>query len=187
MRYLCHFSLCVISFWCGFLSQSKQKQQDLYQKKQKGYANYWLYKKIHSEIGLGHIYILNVFLLILTATYFCLAIFLGWVKFLSLPIAICNSLLCTVQIPSIIFSDIYWNLEYHKKKFVVLAKNKAGRGFHSSFYAIIEVIGLLVFAIYNISLTLRQYLFRKNLGGKRHLFRKSFKIAKESPTLTKRQ
>ena len=123
-------------------------------KNKKGYANYWLYKKIHSEIGLGHIYILNVFLLILTATYFCLAIFLGWVKFLSLPIAICNSLLCAVQIPSIIFSDIYWNLDHYKKKFVILDKNQAGRGFHSSFYAITEVIGLLIFAIYNISLTL---------------------------------
>ena len=120
-------------------------------KSKKGYANYWLYKKIHSEIGLGHIYTLNLFLLILTVTYFCLVICLGWANFLSLPIAICNALLCTVQIPSIIFSDIYWNLEYHKKKVVVLAKNKAGRGFHSSFYAIIEVIGLLAFAIYNIS------------------------------------
>jgi hypothetical protein len=123
-------------------------------KNKKGYANYWLYKKIHSEIGLGHIYTLNFFLLILTATYFFLAICLGWAKFLSLPIAICNALLCTVQIPSIIFSDIYWNLENHKKKFVILAKNQAGRGFHSSFYAIIEVVGLLTFAIYNILLAL---------------------------------
>ncbi len=123
-------------------------------KNKKGYVNYWLYKKIHSEIGLGHIYTLNIFLLTLTATYFCLAICLGWAEFLSLPIAICNALLCIAQIPAIIFSDIYWNLEYHKKKFVVLAKNKAGRGFHSSFYAVIEVIGLLAFAIYNISLAL---------------------------------
>ena len=123
-------------------------------KNKKGVLNYWFYKKIHLEIGLGHLYTLNISLLILTATYFCLAICLGWAKFLSLPIAICNALLCAVQIPSIIFSDIYWNLEHYKKKFVILDKNQAGRGFHSSFYAIIEVIGLLVFAIYNISLAL---------------------------------
>lgn len=123
-------------------------------KNKKGYLNYWFYKKINSEIGLGHIYTLNIFLLILTATYFCLAICLGWAKFFSIPISICNALLCTVQIPAIIFSDIYWNLDNYKKKFVIIAKNKAGRGFHSSFYAIVQVIGLLAFAIYNISMAL---------------------------------
>ena len=123
-------------------------------KNKKGCANYWLYKKIHSEIGLGHIYTLNIFLLILTPTYFCLAICLGWAIFFFMPIAICNALLCVAQIPAIIFSDMYWNLENYKKKFVIFERNKGLRGFHSSFYAILGILGLLTFAIYNVYLAI---------------------------------
>ncbi len=123
-------------------------------KSKKGFLNYWIYKKINDEIGLNYVFCLNIILLILTALYFCVTICLGWIKFLYMPIAICNAVLCAVQITAIFFSDIYWNLEYYKKKFVVLKKGESGRGFHSSFYAIIEVIGLLAFAIYNISLAL---------------------------------
>lgn len=123
-------------------------------KSKKGYLNYWTYKKINEDIGLGNIFLLNVFLLILTLLYSFLSICLGWVDFLSMPIALCNVILCICQIPAIIFSDTYWNLECYKKKFVILTKSKSGRGFHSSFYMIFEILGLLVFAVYNISLTI---------------------------------
>ena len=123
-------------------------------KNKKGYMNYWIYKKINDEVGLGYIFHLNIFLFALTFLYSFLSVCFGWVKLLCFPIAICNVLLCIVQVPAIIFSDIYWNLDYYKKKFVILAKNKGGRGFHSSFYTIIEVFGLLAFAIYNITLAI---------------------------------
>ena len=119
-------------------------------KNKKGVLNYWIYKKINNEVGLGYIFYLNIVLLVFTILYSFFAICFGWAKILQMPIAIINALLCTAQIPAIIFSDAYWNLDYYKRKFVVLAKNKSGRGFHSSFYSIIEVLGLLAFAIYNI-------------------------------------
>ena len=123
-------------------------------KSKKGYLNYWIYKKINEDIGLGHIFYLNVFLLVLTPLYSIVSICFGWVDLLAVPIAVCNVILCICQIPAIIFSDTYWNLEYYKKKFVILTKSKSGRGFHSSFYMIFEILGLLAFAVYNISLAI---------------------------------
>lgn len=130
----------------------KKNSKSFIKKNKKGFVNYWTYKRIHNEIGLGRIYYLNIILLTLTLLYLFTSTCMGWVQLFSLPISICNFLLCIVQIPAIIFSDIYWNLENYGKRFVFLAKNKSGRGFHSSFYAFIEVLGLLAFAVYNISI-----------------------------------
>jgi len=116
--------------------------------------NYWLYKKINSELGLGRIYYLNIFLLVLTLLYCGTVFILGWIELLSLPIAICNAALCLAQIPAILFSDIYYNLEYHKEAFVVLAKNRPGRGFNSSFFTVFGACLLLAFAIYNFWLAI---------------------------------
>ena len=128
-------------------------------KSQKGFLNYWIYKKINDDVRLGYIFYLNIAMLTLTWVYVFLSVCLGWVKTLSLPIAICNVLLCIAQIPAIIFSDVYWNLENYKKKFVILAKNitykdNKWHGVHSSFYAIVGILGILAFAIYNICLAI---------------------------------
>jgi hypothetical protein len=124
-------------------------------KSKKGFLNYWIYKKINDDVRLGYIFYLNISLLILTLLYVFFSVCFGWIKILSLPIAICNALLCAAQIPAIIFSDVYWNLEYYKKKFVILAKKKGGQGwFHSSFFAVFEVLGVLLFAIHNIYLAI---------------------------------
>lgn len=145
-----------ISFRFGINSYLRvNKNSKTYIKKsKKGCLNYWIYKKINDEVGLGYVYYLNIFLFILTFLYLFLSVCLGWIKVLFIPIAICNSVLCIVQIPAIIFSDKYWNLDYYNKKFVVLAKSESGRGFHSSFYAIIEILGILMFAVYNVFLTI---------------------------------
>lgn len=137
----------------SYLRVSKNSKTYI-KKSKKGFLNYWIYKQINNDIQLGNIFHLNISLLILTLLYVVLSVCFGWIKILSLPIAICNVILCVAQIPAIMFSDIYWNLENYKKKFVILAKNKAGRGFHSSFYAIIEILGILAFAIYNICSTI---------------------------------
>ena len=128
-------------------------------KSKKGFLNYWTYKKIKDDLRLGYIFYLNIAMLTLTLVYAFLSVCFGWIKILNLPIAICNVLLCIVQIPASIFSDMYWNLEHYKKKFVILAKNityNDGKwhGLHSSFYAIIEILGILAFAIYNIYLAI---------------------------------
>ena len=128
-------------------------------KSKKGFLNYWIYKQINDDVQLGYIFYLNISVLVLTLVYVILSVCFGWIKVLNLPIAICNAILCVAQIPAIIFSDMYWNLEYYKKKFVILAKDntfKDGKwhGLHSSFYAIIWILVILSFAIYNICSTI---------------------------------
>ena len=128
-------------------------------KSKKGFLNYWIYKQIHDDVQLGYIFYLNISVLVLTLVYVFLSVCFGWIKVLNLPIAICNAILCVAQIPAIIFSDMYWNLEHYKKKFVILAKNityndDKWHGLHSSFYAIIGILGILAFAIYNIYLAI---------------------------------
>lgn len=120
-------------------------------KNKKGYSNFWLYKKINDEVGLGYIFYLNIFLLSLTLVYSFMSVCFCRIESFQLPIAICNILLVIAQVPAIIFADIYSNLECYKKRFVILAKiSRSGSGLHSSFYAVIEVLGLLAFAIYNV-------------------------------------
>ena len=129
-------------------------------KSKKGFSNYWTYKKINDDCRLGYIFYLNILLLVLTLVYVIFSVCFGWIKILSFPIAICNAMLCIVQIPAIIFFDMYWNLEYYKKRFVILArkitfhKDNQWRGFHSSFYAVIWILLILAFAIYNICLSI---------------------------------
>ena len=128
-------------------------------KSKKGFLNYWTYKKINDDLRLGYIFYLNIAMLTLTLVYVFLSVCLGWIKVFNLPIAICNAILCVAQIPAIIFSDMYWNLEHYKKKFVILAKNIIYNNgklpeLHSSFYAIIGILGILAFAIYNIYLAI---------------------------------
>ena len=129
-------------------------------KSKKGFLNYWIYKQINDDVQLGYIFYLNILLLVLTLVYVIFSVCFGWIKILSFPIAICNAVLCIVQIPAIIFSDMYWNLEYYKKRFIILArqitfhKDNKWRGFHSSLYAVIGILLILAFAIYNICLSI---------------------------------
>jgi hypothetical protein len=120
----------------------------------RGYRNFWLYKGINNEIGLGYVYRLNIALLVLSALYILVSVSFGWARALYVPIAICNAALCACQIPAVIFSEIYQNLEYYNKRFVLLAGGRFGRGFHSSFYVIGEVLGLLAMAIHIFSLAI---------------------------------
>ncbi len=124
-------------------------------KNKKGFANYWIYKKIHEEINLGYIYYLNLLLLVLTAMYSIVAISFGWAGLMRIPIAILNLILCCVQVPSMIFSNIYDNYECYGQPFIVLRKNRAGRGFESSIFNIGCIIAMVAFSIYNFTLALQ--------------------------------
>ena len=142
----------------SFLRVNKNSKTYI-KKSKKGFLNYWIYKQINDDVQLGYIFYLNISVLVLTLVYVFLSVCFGWIKALNLPIAICNAILCVAQIPAIIFSDAYWNLEHYKKKFVILAKNISyndgkWHGLHSSFYAIIVILGILAFAIYNIYSTI---------------------------------
>jgi hypothetical protein len=143
-------------FRCSVYSylRVKRKSRTFIRKSKNGYLNYWIYKEINDNVGLGYVFYLNILLLALTLLYFLLAVALGWIGFLSLPIAICNVMLCIVQVPSIIFSDIYSNLELYKKKFVLFAIPPTGGRRRSSLSVIFMAGSLLFFAVYNIYLAI---------------------------------
>ncbi len=115
-------------------------------KKTKGFRNYWFYSSLKQE--LGYIYYLNFILISGTVTYLLLAVTLGWSKVLHFPIATLNALLCTVQIPALIFSDINCNKDEYGTPFIIWRKSRSGR-WYSSIQDIIVILALIAFAVYN--------------------------------------
>ena len=137
----------------GFLRYNKNSKTFI-RKNTKGTVNYWTLKKLNTEVNLGYIYYLNMALIILTSLYFIFSISLGWLDMLKLPIAILNIVLCCVQLPSIVFSSYYTNIDLYGKPFVILAKSKSGRGYHSSFFDIVTFLGVIVLSVYNFILAI---------------------------------
>lgn len=123
-------------------------------KNTKGMRNYWLYEKIHKEIDLGYIYYLNWMLLILCPLYFLLAVSFGWADAMQIPIAILNILVCFALFPSLIFADIYTNYEDYGQAFVLLKPGRF-RGYHSSLYTLLGLLGMVAASAYLFYLALK--------------------------------
>lgn len=123
-------------------------------KSKKGFVNFWFYKRMHSEKRMGYVFYLNILLLGLTPAYVLLAVSCGWIEIMQIPVSILSIALCIVQVPSIIFSNIYLSLEAYGVKLVLL-KKFSSRGFYSSLYIIIEICGIVAFTGYNFLLALR--------------------------------
>ncbi len=124
-------------------------------KHKKGFVNYWFYQKLHHEINLGYVYYLNLALLSLSLIYALLSLSLGWLPVIQLPIAILSVFLSLLQVPSLIFCEIYYNLEYHKEAFVIYrSRTPSGHGEYSSIINLFGIVGVIAFAIYNIILVL---------------------------------
>lgn len=123
-------------------------------KSKKGFADFWLYKRIHSEKGIGYVFYLNILLLGLTTVYVIFAVSCGWIEIMQIPVSILSIALCIVQVPSLIFSNIYLSLYYYGVKLVILRK-LSSRGFYSSLYIIIEICGIIAFTVYSFLLALR--------------------------------
>jgi hypothetical protein len=117
-------------------------------------ANYWLYKKTHQEVNLGYIYYLNWALIVLTPLYLIIAVSLGWWNIMRIPIAILAFLLCGVQVPAYVFSDIYDKYENYGQPFILIRKRKFGRGYDSSISIVLCPIFLLVYSIYLFTLAI---------------------------------
>ena len=131
-----------------------RKSKSFIRKSKKGMANYWLYKKTHQEVNLGYIYYLNWAFIVLTPLYLILAVSLGWWNIMRIPIAILAFLLCGIQVPAYVFSDIYDKYENYGQPFILIRKSKFGRGFDSSIYIVLCPIFLLVYSIYLFTLAI---------------------------------
>ncbi len=123
-------------------------------KSKSGFANFWFYKKIHAEKRMGYVYTLNILLMVFTIAYFLFAVSFGWAEALQMPIAVLGAALCCVQIPSVIFLNIYLSLEHWGVKFVLL-KKFSSRGFYSSLEMIAEALAVAGFTVYNFVLATR--------------------------------
>lgn len=147
--FICLFIYVSFRMGVGSYLRYKKNSKTFIRKNKNGFLNYWTYKKLHKEINLGYVYYLNLILVILTPLYFLVAASLGWLEITKLPIAILSIVLLCVQVPSMIFSEIYYNYEYHGRPFVILAKNKGGRGFKSSLFNYGCILAVILFVVYN--------------------------------------
>lgn len=153
--FICLFIYVSFRMGIGSYLRYKKNSKTFIRKNKNGFLNYWTYKKLHKEINLGYVYYLNLILVILTPIYFLVAISFGWSDLMRLPIGILNLVLICPQAISMVFSEIYHNYEYHKRPFVILAKNNGARGFKSSLFNYGCILATVAFAIYIFVLSLQ--------------------------------
>jgi hypothetical protein len=116
----------------SYLRLSKMSKSNI-KKNRKGVINYWLYYSINKQQSLGILYGLNLIFLIATFTFMVFAITLGFIEALQSILIVFSIVLCTIEIPCMIISSIYSNIENYGKPFVFLAKRKyVRRGYTSS-------------------------------------------------------
>lgn len=98
----------------------------------KGFRNYWFYRDVQKNYGLGWIYRLHLAYFwgwIFHLSMALLAVALSWMK---LPVLICSCLLALLEIPAVVFASINENREEFGTGFVLLAKCKDTKKFRSS-------------------------------------------------------
>ncbi len=160
--YALNIGYAVVSLWMyisfristGYYLRHTGNSKTYIQKKEKGFWNYWIYKKIHAKIGLGYVYYLNLGLLILTLLYFLVAISLGWLDEMKIPIAVLHALLCCFQVPSSVFAHVHDNLEYYGQRFIILKRSRGGRGLNSSILHMGGLLVMIAFCVDNFRLAL---------------------------------
>lgn len=118
-------------------------------KHKKGFLNFWTYREIHKEINMGYVYYLNLALLILSPLCFVVSISLGWARVMQIPIAVLNSLLCCVWVPSAIFAHIYDNLQEHGQPLILLRSRRRLRGLDSSILTLLGLVMLVALNVYS--------------------------------------
>ena len=126
-----------------------KRSRTFIRKHKKGYVNYWLYKKLHEVFGLGLIYPYHILLMTVTAAYIVLSLALGWIASLRLPFALMHLVLCFIEIPGIVFEEIYENLENGNTKFVLFTYTEY-RGVDSSLFRILGIALLLLWAVFDL-------------------------------------
>lgn len=102
-------------------------------KKQKGFCNYWFYRDIHKNYGLGFAYGLNI-AYSLTWLFQLSVVLLTFVfSDLKWMLFVCSCFLCLMEIPAVIFSSVNEYRAEFGSGFVLLAKTKETGKIRSSF------------------------------------------------------
>ncbi len=119
-------------------------------KKQKGWRNYWFYYDIHKENNIGFAYYLNAAMLVLTALFSIVALCLGRIVAMRIPIVVLGTFLCIAQVVATVFAFVFGNRLEFGKNLVWFARKKHHKGFHTSVLDIMGAAVPVVFAVINV-------------------------------------
>lgn len=92
------------AFRAGVDDYLKYKTGKTFKKPKKGFINFWTYRKLHKEVGLGIAYPLNLVLLFTFLLYAIITVGFGWLETMQLPIIISLALFSLVAVPASLFS-----------------------------------------------------------------------------------
>lgn len=133
-----------------FLRYNKMSKTNI-RKNKKGVKNYWFYRDINKIKPLGWVYYGNIIYLFLTLFYTVFALSLGYIEILQPVFLVASSLLCVVQIPTVIWSVYYDNLAAFGKGFVLCSRFPDGRRHLRTMLDYVypwAITGLLIFMSY---------------------------------------
>lgn len=127
-----------------YLRLSKMSKTNI-RKKRKGFWNYWLYLTVNREKPLGALFYLNILFFFTSIVFSGFTLCLGFIEVLGPLVTALAILLCAVQIPSMFLASIYSDKEEYGRCFVLLAKRKANRSYHSSLLTLFPWVVTVVF------------------------------------------
>ena len=129
-----------VSAYC----EVKKMSRSFVKKHTKGYANYWLYRELHRERGLGILYPVN-YLFLGGLGIFFVGMLLSLISWMEIPVLILGILLGLVQTVALAVSMAYSNLNDYGSWFVLFRKRRT-RGFDSPLNWLGCVAPLLAYA-----------------------------------------
>ncbi len=123
-----------VSAYC----EVKKMSRSFVKKHTKGYTNYWLYRELHRERGLGILYPVNYLFLGGLGIFFVGMLF-SWISWLEYPVLVLGLLLGLVEAVALFLSLAYGNLREYGQYFVLLRRTRT-RGFSS----VLDWLGCLI-------------------------------------------
>ena len=131
-----------------YLRSSKMSKSNI-KKSRKGLKNYWLYCSINRQQPLGILYGLNYIFLAATVVFTAFAVSAGFIKALQPILFFLSVILCIIEIPASITASIHSDNAEYGKPFVLLAKRKDTKGYHSSLFDMCSWIITAIFICFS--------------------------------------
>lgn len=90
------------------------------------WKNFWWYEDLHQQYHLGFLYHLNRLFVVLYPLTFCLHLFFGWIKIISIPVFILFLLISFLSVGMNLFSVIMSNKREYGRVFVLFVRSENG-------------------------------------------------------------
>ena len=134
-----------------WLERTRKIKSSQFSRMTKGWKNYWWYKRLHEECGLGAVYYLNKIFTLLFALTLTATSILGLIKYMTLITGPMNILLNVVTAVMSLVSCVMENKEKYGVPFVLLRK-RSTRGYDSVIIDLGIVVLLLFLAYVNATM-----------------------------------